>query len=89
MRKYLNYNKQELLDKVNNISITMNDASQVITKYRDHVTSISNVSKRYEIFDIKKYLLNQIELIEQNFNINKSFVKEFSKDFYVKYKFNF
>jgi len=71
MRKYLNYNKQELLDKVNNISITMNDASQVITKYRDHVTSISNVSKRYEIFDIKKYLLNQIELIEQNFNINK------------------
>ena len=71
MRRYLAYNKGELLDKINNISIEMNDAGQVVTKYRDRVSSISNVSKRYEIFDIKKYLLTQIELIEQNFNITK------------------
>jgi len=69
MRKFLKYNKQELLDKINNISITMNDAGQVITKYRDTVTSISNVSKRYEIFDIKNYLINKIESIEKNFDI--------------------
>lgn len=71
MRRYLPYNKQELLNKINNISISLNDAGQVVTKYRDVVTSISNVSKRYEIFDVKKYLIDKLELIEQNFTITK------------------
>lgn len=71
MRKYLPYNKQELLDKINNISISLNDAGQVITKYRDVVVSISNVSNRYEIFDIQKYLKDKLELIEKNFTITK------------------
>ena len=71
MRKYLPYNKQELLDKINNISISLNDAGQVITKYRDVVVSISNVSTRYEIFDIQKYLKDKLELIEKNFTITK------------------
>lgn len=71
MRRYLPYNKQELLDKINNISISLNDAGQVVTKYRDVVVSISNVSNRYEIFDIQKYLKDKLELIEQNFTITK------------------
>ena len=69
MIRYTNYNKQELVDKINSISISLNEAGQVITKYRDRVVSISNVSKRYEIFDIKKYLLDKLDLIEKNFNI--------------------
>ena len=71
MIRYTNYNKQELVDKINSISISLNEAGQVITKYRDRVVSISNVSKRYEIFDIKKYLLDKLDLIEKNFNIIK------------------
>ncbi len=71
MRRYLTYNKQELLDKINNISISLNDAGQVVTKYRDVVVSISNVSNRYEVFDIQKYLKDKLELIEQNFTITK------------------
>ena len=71
MIRYSNYNKQELVDKINSISISLNEAGQVITKYRDRVVSISNVSKRYEIFDIKKYLLEKLEVIEKNFNIVK------------------
>ena len=30
---------------------------------------IANVSSRYEIFDIVKYLKDKIEIIENNFNI--------------------
>jgi len=71
MIRYSNYNKQELVDKINAISISLNDAGQVITKYYDRVVAISNVSKRYEIFDIKKYLLDKLDLIEKNFTIVK------------------
>lgn len=71
MIRYSSYNKQELIDKINSIDISLNEANQVITKYRDRVVSISNVSKRYEIFDIKKYLLEKLEIIEKNFNIVK------------------
>lgn len=71
MRYYNNYNKEELVNKINNISISQNDAGQVVTKYQDRVVSISNVSTKYEIFDIKKYLIDKIELIEKNFDIIK------------------
>jgi hypothetical protein len=71
MIRYSNYNKQELIDKINSIDISLNEANQVITKYSNRVVSISNVSKRYEIFDIKKYLLEKLEVIEKNFNIVK------------------
>ena len=68
---YIKYDKQELIDKINKLSIFMNDAGQVITKYGDSVISISNVSNRYEIFDIQKYLIDEIEHIEKNFEISK------------------
>jgi len=69
-RSFLNYNKQELIDKINLISIEQ-VGSQVVTKYRDTVTSISDVSNRYEIFDIISYLKDKIDTIERNFNITK------------------
>lgn len=73
-RTFLNYNKQELLDKINLISIEQ-VGSQVITKYRDVVTSVSEVSNRYEIFDIKSYLKDKIDTIERNFNITKYYFR--------------
>ncbi len=71
MRKsYLPYNREELLSRIDLINIEL-VGSQVITKYGDRVLSTTNVSKRYEIFDIKSYLKDKLSLIEQNFNIKK------------------
>ena len=73
-RQFLNFNKQELLDKIEKISIEQVE-NQVITKYDDRVLSISNVSNRYEIFDIKSYLRSKIDIIEKNFNISKYYFR--------------
>jgi hypothetical protein len=73
-RTFLNYNKQELIEKINLISIEQ-VGSQVITKYRGSVTSVSDVSNRYEIFDIKSYLKDKIDTIEKNFNITKYYFR--------------
>jgi hypothetical protein len=73
-RTFLNYNKQELIDKIDLISIEQ-VGSQVITKYRDVVKSVSDVSNRYEIFDIKSYLKDKIDTIEKNFNITKYYFR--------------
>ncbi len=70
MKNYKDYNKQEIFNVLDNITIEK-VANQVITKYRDTVINITNVSNRYEVFDIVKYLKNKIELIEKNFNIQK------------------
>ena len=70
MRGFRNYNKTELFSFIDNISIEKVN-NQVITKYGGRVMRISNVSNRYEVFDIAKYLKEKIELIESNFRISK------------------
>ena len=70
MRNFRNYNKTELFSFIDNISIEKVN-NQVITKYGGRVMRISNVSNRYEVFDIAKYLKEKIELIESNFRISK------------------
>lgn len=67
---YNPYNKQELLDRINEIDI-QKVGDTVVTKYRDRVLKVVTVSGRYEIFDIAKYLKEKIELIEKNFTITK------------------
>jgi hypothetical protein len=64
----IRYNKEELFQKIDKISIEKIEG-QVITKYDNKVIKIANVSNRYEIFDIAKYLKDKIEIIENNFNI--------------------
>jgi hypothetical protein len=64
------YNKQELLDSIAKIDI-QKVGSAVVTKYGDRVLRVVEVSGRYEIFDIAKYLAEKIELIEKNFAITK------------------
>lgn len=73
-RTFQNYNKQELIEKINKISIDKIE-DKIVTKYGDTVTSVSEVSNRYEIFDIKSYLINKIDLIEKNFNITKYYFR--------------
>ncbi len=70
MRGFRNYNKEELFNSINKIEVEKIN-NQVITKYNGRVMRVANVSKRYEIFDIVKYLKEKIELIEQNFTISK------------------
>ena len=70
MRGYTDYNKEQLFSIIDKISITK-EGTQVITKYGNRVIKVANVSNRYEIFDITKYLKDKIELIEKNFAISK------------------
>jgi hypothetical protein len=70
MISFKDYNKEVLFEKIENISIEK-VGSQVITKYHGKVIKVANVSNRYEIFDISKYLKSKIELIEKNFNITR------------------
>lgn len=70
MKGFRIYNKEELINSIQKITVEKID-DQVITKYNGYITQIANVSKRYEIFDIVKYLRDKIQLIEQNFTISK------------------
>jgi len=70
MRGYTDYDKEQLFSIIDKISITK-EGTQVITKYGNRVIKVANVSNRYEIFDITKYLKDKIELIEKNFAISK------------------
>lgn len=65
------YNQQELFKTIDQISITKTVENQVITKFGNRVVNITNVSDKYEVFDISKYLKDKIDLIEQNFEIKK------------------
>jgi hypothetical protein len=68
MKGFKQYNKTELMSQINQIQITK-EGDQVITKLGNRVINTTPVSKRYEAFDIAKYLREKIELIEQNFTI--------------------
>jgi hypothetical protein len=70
MRGFRIYNKSELFNSIEKIGVEKIEG-QVITKYNGKVTQVANVSNRYEIFDIVKYLKDKIELIEKNFTISK------------------
>lgn len=70
MRGYTDYNKEQLFSIIDKISITK-EGTQVITKYGSRIIKVANVSNRYEIFDISKYLKDKIETIEKNFKISK------------------
>lgn len=69
MRGYQVYNKKELFNRINKIFI-QRQGDQIVTKYDGRVLKVVNVSNRYEIFDIVKYLKDKINDIEKNFKIN-------------------
>lgn len=70
MRNFREYNKSELFNQINKISIEKVN-NQVFTKFDNRIVKVANVSNRYEVFDIVKYLKDKIEVIESNFNISK------------------
>lgn len=68
---FKNYNKQELFDTIDKISIERSGDNLITTKFNGRVIKTTQVSNRYEIFDIVKYLKDKINLIEENFEIFK------------------
>jgi len=70
MTGFENYDKKELLNKIEKISI-QRVGDSIVTSYYDRVINTTIVSKRYEIFDIVKYLKDKIEAIEKNFTISQ------------------
>ena len=52
MKGFRNYDKQELFNYIDRLSIEKENG-QVITKYGRRVIKVANVSNRYEIFDMK------------------------------------
>jgi hypothetical protein len=75
MSKYLSqygfrtWNKEELFSQIDKINIFRLE-DQVITKLGDTVINVTNVSKRYEVFDIRSFMKSKIEQIEANFPIH-------------------
>ena len=67
---YRIYDKQDLLDRIDKIDI-QKQGDTIVTKYGDRVLKVVEVSGRYEIFDIAKYLKDKIDLIEKNFTITR------------------
>jgi hypothetical protein len=63
------YNKEELFKLIDAIEI-VKVGEQVVTKYFNRVINTSNVSNRYEIFDIRSFLKDKILSISSNFNIS-------------------
>jgi len=70
MKGFRAYDKNEIFDLIDKISIEKLN-NQVITKWCNKVIKVAEVSDRYEVFDISRYLKEKIELIEQNFDIFK------------------
>ena len=68
---YQKYNKQDLFHKIDSIEITQS-GNVVVTKYFGRVINNTNVSERYEIFDIRGFMKSKIEYLESNFNITFS-----------------
>lgn len=65
---FLPYSKSILQSEISKISIEKVGGT-VITKYGQRILSNTEVSSRYEIFDIKNYFLQRIDQIENNFSI--------------------
>jgi hypothetical protein len=68
MRGFTIYNKVQLFNMIDKISIERS-GNTITTKYDNRVINTTQVSNRYEIFDIAKYLKDKINIIESNFPI--------------------
>lgn len=68
-KHYKVFNKQEVIDAISGIEIFKHEDT-IVTKYFDVVKSITRVSNRYEIFDIKDFMLRKLDSICDNFDIS-------------------
>lgn len=64
------YTKEELISKLEKLNIER-IGNTVITKFNDKIIKTTDVSNRYEVFDIVSYIKSKLELIEKNFDIKE------------------
>lgn len=64
------YNKIELLDKLERLSIER-EGDTIITRFNDRVIKTAHVTELYEVFDIKSYIKEKLDLIEKSFPIHE------------------
>lgn len=64
------FNKQDLFKFIDKFEIEMN-GDILVTKFNGNTVKTVSVSKRYEIFDFRKYMKNKINAISDNFEINQ------------------
>lgn len=64
----MSFNKSELVEKINKLDV-YKDGENVVTTYNSKIIEVCKVSKIYEIFDIKNYLLSKIDEISSAFKI--------------------
>jgi hypothetical protein len=67
------YSRESLFEKLDQLKITR-ICNTVITEWKDRVICSTEVSDRYEIFDIVKYFKDKIDEIEKSFKIEKYFL---------------
>lgn len=65
---YKPYNKEELFSKIDAIDISR-IGNLVVTKYFERLINTTEVSDKYEVFDIRSFLRAKIEQLSQSFNI--------------------
>ena len=67
------YSRESLFEKLDQLKISR-IYNTVITEWRDRVICSTEVSDKYEIFDIVKYFKDKIDEIEKSFKIEKYFL---------------
>ena len=80
MRGFRSYDKNELFNQIDNLSIERIE-NQIITKYGGRVIKVANVSNRYEIFDIVicsevlEHIPDYENVIKEIFRLNRAAIK--------------
>jgi len=69
-KNFKEYDKKILIDSISGIDISREN-ELVVTKYFGVTKAITRVSSRYEIFDIKNFMIQKIDAIEENFKIHR------------------
>lgn len=66
----MNFNYEELIGKINGINIVL-EGNNVVTYYNDKVKSRKPISKKYEVFDFKPFVIKCINEIIDKYEIEK------------------
>jgi hypothetical protein len=74
MKYYKPYNKYEILDTFAKLQIIKNESNMVNTIFNGIVINSTNVSDRYEVFDINSYVKDKLEFLEKNFQISQYYL---------------
>ena len=73
LKIFKSYNRKEILDSFSRLSVDRKD-NRIYTKYDGRLISSTDVSNRYEVFDISSYINDILPNLEKNFKIDSYYV---------------